>query len=116
MLAASGLQDLTMAAQQAYAQYHTQPGIGEQAATGGVLLYPNPSNGVVTIRIHGAVPEKVNFSLTDLAGRVVLSKVYAVEEGKYSFTADLSGISPAMYIWKLTSGRGVSCGRISVTR
>ena len=72
-------------------------------------LYPNPSNGIVTIEFQDFHAAK-NFSILDLTGNVILKKkVYSIKE-----TIDLSFLSKGIYIIQITDTKSTSANRLVV--
>ncbi len=72
-------------------------------------LYPNPSNGLVTLQTKQADAAKV--SVQNLLGQQVLSA--QLEHGT-SHTLDVSGLLPGTYIVKLQQGETVSSRKLIV--
>ncbi|OBX23131.1 MULTISPECIES: T9SS type A sorting domain-containing protein [Bizionia] len=76
-----------------------------------IHVYPNPSNGNITIRNSGVALEKVN--ITDLHGRVVSSyNLYGITTDK---KLDLrSELASGMYFMSITSEKGVLTKKILI--
>ncbi|MCO6500993.1 MAG: T9SS type A sorting domain-containing protein [Vicingus serpentipes] len=77
-------------------------GVGiEEKSNQEVLIYPNPTNGVVTIDL-GSNTDLVNYSITTIDGKIVIS-------GKTSqnlIKVDLSNESKGVYFLQITYQRG----------
>ena len=56
-------------------------------------LFPNPSNGIVTIKFPDSHP-RINFSVLDLTGKIVFNKILYSNQG----TFDFSFLSRGIYI------------------
>ena len=69
-----------------------------------MLIYPNPTTGEITVNFNVLESGDSNLSFVDLQGRVVL-KVFEkyMPKGRYSYTADLSGLSNGIYVTKLNT-------------
>ena len=86
-------------------------GIAENAIAFG--MFPNPSNGEVTLNIAGA-HAGVLMQVLDASGRVVWSQENMVLQG--NVMVDLSGLSSGTYNVMLSDERGVSVQRLSIQR
>ena len=72
-------------------------------------LYPNPSNGIVTIEFQDFYAAK-SFSILDLTGNIILKKkVYSIKE-----TIDLSFLSKGIYIIQINDTKSISANRLVV--
>jgi len=73
-----------------------------------LTVFPNPSNGQgITVELVGYAPEKfVNLQLTDMLGRVLLSRVVQTGiSGNQSLRLDLAGrLTPGMYQVQVIDG------------
>ena len=77
----------------------SQVGISENQSLQ-VTLYPNPSNGLVTVEISGLITEPMELVLTDVAGREVRR---SVNINAMKFEYDMSGVAPGTYLLHLVS-------------
>ena len=59
-----------------------QIGIGEDELNASVLLYPNPSHGIVNIEIPDFYNNDVNVELIDLSGKMLYKSIEKFENGK----------------------------------
>ena len=84
-------------------------GIAENAIAFG--MFPNPTNGEVTVNVSGA-HAGVLMQVLDASGRVVWSKENMVLQGQVK--VDLSGLSSGTYNVMLSDDRGVSVQRLSI--
>jgi para-nitrobenzyl esterase len=75
-----------------------------QEAQSELLVYPNPSSGIVNFFMAGR-KEGLNAQLCDLSGRVILSL-------RNQNQADLSFLSPGIYLLKVINHQEVSCRKI----
>lgn len=74
-----------------------------------VSVYPNPSNGAMTISFELDQPDEVQVSVLDMQGRMLFifpEKNYAA--GKYNLPLDLGEIPSGMYLLRLNAGSGIS--------
>lgn len=72
----------------------------------GLVVYPNPTNGVLNIRFNGTEGALI---LTDLAGKIAFTTTVESNEA-----IDLSGLSAGTYLLNLTVNGMVTTERISV--
>jgi hypothetical protein len=75
-------------------------------------LYPNPTEGLVTLNYRGA-DATVNMEVVDMGGRVVAQEGRAMTNGQ-RHTMDLGAFAPGMYTVRLTSGVQVTNLRVVV--
>lgn len=69
-------------------------------------IYPNPSkDGFVNIALKSDLQEDVNVSLTDMAGRLVLSKTYPLSSQVFQDVFEYGNISQGIYILKVEQGK-----------
>ena len=72
-------------------------------------LYPNPSNGIVTIEFKD-LHSVNNFAILDITGKVILNKkIYSNKE-----TFDLSFLSKGIYIIQISDIKSTSANRLVI--
>ena len=71
----------------------------------GVTLFPNPSNGDLTVELGNTTPGKYTFQLTDMTGRVLQSSEALLGSGTNQHKADVSALSTGIYLMKVTNGQ-----------
>jgi len=67
-------------------------------------LYPNPSDGVFTLRLNMPSAQAILLTVMDITGKVVAEHTEAVTSGVYHRTFDLSSVPPGVYMLQLKSG------------
>ncbi len=65
-------------------------------------IYPNPTNGIVTLKIKDSFYNSFSFDIYDLMGRKVTSEVY--KNGIDEYTTDLSKYPEGLYIIRMKVG------------
>ncbi len=76
-------------------------GVGmPDAATAELMVYPNPTNGLLFVRLPAPSNEKTSWTLCDLMGRVVATGT--VGNGVPSTTLDLSAFADGTYLLRCT--------------
>jgi hypothetical protein len=83
----------------------------DELAGNAVSLFPNPTNGVVTVDLSG-ITGRTELSLSDASGRVVLSAVSSNER----LVLDASTLPNGIYVMTLRNANEVMSTRLSVQR
>lgn len=65
-------------------------------------IMPNPNNGLFTLNITGLVSQKVNYSITDVSGRIVSEKQLNTTNGESTTTINMTDAASGMYYLTLT--------------
>ena len=71
-------------------------------------LYPNPTNGLVTVDFASGVEENITFNVMDVSGKIVFSNTVAANEGSNRVIIDLSNLEAGVYLTTLSNANGVS--------
>lgn len=91
-------------------------GVGiEELGTGSIALYPNPTNGLLTIAFGEEVTGKVNVRVLDMSGRAVIETPVNMAGADRS-TIDLSGLQQGNYLVQVRTADHVTNQRVQVTR
>jgi PKD repeat protein len=81
----------------------TNTGMKEIAAATQYAIYPNPSNGDVFIEYTLQDESPLTINITDITGKLVLSKTTRGLSGKHTETVDLRDLDPAVYFISIQS-------------
>lgn len=83
--------------------FNSTNAIEEPAMTSGFTLYPNPSNGPVTMTYNIAQQSDVAISITDAQGRVVqnVQQASSMNAGQYITTLNTAGLARGIYFVNL---------------
>ena len=81
----------------------------DELAGNAVSLFPNPTNGVVTVDLSG-ITGRTELSLSDASGRVVMSAVSSNER----LVLDASTLPNGIYVMTLRNANAVMSTRLSV--
>ncbi|MEM7656678.1 MAG: M36 family metallopeptidase [Bacteroidota bacterium] len=65
-------------------------------------LFPNPSDGQVTVDLFSRKEERITLSVLDPMGKVVAMREIAPSEARQQLTLDLSTLSPGVYLIRAT--------------
>lgn len=71
-------------------------------------LYPNPTNGSVTVEFNSEVAENITFNVTDLSGKLVMSNTVAANEGSNRVYMELNDLEAGVYLTTLSNENGIS--------
>jgi len=77
----------------------------------GAVVYPNPSNGTLNIKMNKAVGQEVSMSLMSMTGAVV-STQSTINNGIMTF--DANTVSNGVYLLKMVSGSEVSTVKVTI--
>jgi len=83
-----------------------------------VVAYPNPSSGLVNLKVSATQDEMVTLAVYDLEGRLV-ETIYNgnVEGGQTNvFTFDGNAMSSGVYIFRLVGTTSVETGKLYITK
>jgi hypothetical protein len=72
-------------------------------------IYPNPANSTLTIETRKLIASGGKLIVTDVAGRMLLSKSLDSNSAKHQI--DISSFSSGIYFVQLDGGKGISRGR-----
>ncbi len=76
-----------------------------RSSFGKVLVYPNPTYGVLMVGFGLSVPEQVKVAVYDLLGRRVYeSELGYREAGVQEVELDVAGLVPGVYVMRLVNG------------
>lgn len=68
-----------------------------------VLLYPNPSNGLLSVELS-SISEEADITISDITGRIIAHKVLAVDQASTA-SFDLSSNAPGVYLVQVRDGK-----------
>jgi Secretion system C-terminal sorting domain len=70
-------------------------------------VYPNPTSGLATVEFGAAGEANYSIKISDLAGRVMITKEVAAVKGINQVEIDLSGAAKGMYLVNISGADGV---------
>jgi|GEM_PF-6040487 len=72
-----------------------------------IRLFPNPTNDYFLLNVAINVPDHVKMEMTDLNGKVILSKkIGSLQAGQHTFSFDTSAMPTGMYLIHLSGHMG----------
>ena len=75
-------------------------GTEELLSKANVSLYPNPTDGIVNVKLEGYKAEVVNVRIYNVSGQVVMTAEMLSSTGRF----DLSGMPKGIYVVELSNG------------
>lgn len=91
----------------------TAPSVIKQYKKDGLLIFPNPANGILYVELSIASEGSV-ISLFDITGRKVLETGTKKQERKHEI--DVRGLSPGMYLLEAETAAGVYKQKVFISR
>ncbi len=79
-----------------------------------INIYPNPSNGLITIKINNKSEDKVNIEVLNISGQIILSKKF--KNSKTIKQLNLANYSNGIYIIKVIMGNIVQTKRLILNK
>ncbi len=79
-------------------------------------MYPNPSEGFITIDVNSREPQQLTLTLTNRIGQLVFSGEFKVERGKTSKQLDLNHLDSGIYQLTIKSLNGTQVNKLVISR
>lgn len=79
-------------------------------------LYPNPGQGLFTLRFNGIDGKYISLTVRDISGRVVYNESLKPYQPECETTLDLSSLSPGMYILEAGNELKSNFSKIQIAR
>ena len=77
-------------------------------------VFPNPSDGLFTIKFESEETGNVDVAIYDLLGRTVAKKTYNTVSSRFEQEFDLQGVSGGIYMLSVKRGNKVSAHKIRI--
>jgi hypothetical protein len=87
-------------------------GVGEQPVVSSFNLYPNPTEGNITVTFEIPSKQNVSIMLADVTGRVVQSEALPSYTGKYTKEHNFENLERGIYLYSIRTNNGVITKRI----
>jgi len=87
-----------------------------QAAESGFVLFPNPTNGELTLDVRMDAERAVNVSVVDLTGRTISRNAYNLQQEQNRITMDVSALPSGMYVVRVENGETVGTQKLTIAR
>jgi hypothetical protein len=80
-----------------------------------LVTYPNPTNGKLAFKFNFN-NTVASVRITDIAGRVVMTKEFGKQSGEKELSMDISTLNNGMYFLELTAGDVRAVGKVTVQK
>ena len=77
-------------------------------------VYPNPTEGIVSVSIENSALNDVQINLYDIRGRMISDKTFTNSESNFTTTLDYSTISQGVYIMKIQNGNDINSRQLII--
>jgi len=77
-------------------------------------VFPNPSDGLFTIKFDSEETADVDVAIYDLLGRTVAKKTFKTINSKFEHAIDLQSVSSGIYMLSVKRGNKVSVQKIKI--
>lgn len=67
-------------------------------------VYPIPADHIVNTQLSSTKEENATLTLTDMSGRIIISRVYSLTQGVNNCALDVQKLNAGMYILKIVAG------------
>jgi len=89
--------------------------ISEQANSKmGFSAFPNPGQGIFTLRSDSEISEELHLTITDLLGREIFKQTFSPREINQESRIDISTEKPGMYVLRLKYKKNVDVFRLII--
>ncbi|KAA9325382.1 T9SS type A sorting domain-containing protein [Adhaeribacter soli] len=89
-------------------------GLNDKEFSKNVKVFPNPSNGLVTIEVNKASGNTIAINVFDALGRSVISKNETLNGGSYANQIDLTSFTKGIYMLQVQTGENISIRKIVI--
>lgn len=79
-------------------------------------IFPNPSEGNVSVRFNNAVSSDVTIQVSNLVGQVVYTSTETTIAGSNSFDLDLADLNDGQYIVKISNGQAQTIAKVQISK
>jgi PKD repeat protein/photosystem II stability/assembly factor-like uncharacterized protein len=79
-----------------------------------ILLFPNPSDGLFTLRVEGAISERVKMDIISLQGKTIYSREINLNGAQQDILLNLQAQAPGLYMIRLQGNHILRIERILI--
>lgn len=90
----------------------TTPNSIHEIAFGSVGIYPNPTEGLLTLQLDMVQSQMINAEVRDISGRTMLSNTVSAAQGVSQHQLDLQGLAEGIYTLRIQGASGVHTQKI----
>ena len=91
-------------------------GIMETPGNASLVVYPNPSSGLVNLRFSSAIATRAELLLSSPDGRPVIDKLQAATAGENTIRLNLGGLPEGMYFIRIKTSNGIQTGKLIIRK
>lgn len=91
-------------------------GLNENNSDVLVTLFPNPSNGIFTLKIDNLLSDNMRIDFMDINGRVISNMIIKEASQNFMQNFDLSNVADGTYFLKITTDHGSVTERIVIVK
>ena len=77
-----------------------------------VNIYPNPSTDIINVNIVSESIERINYTLTDMTGRVIEKGQWNINSSSSTYTLNIADIISGVYMLQLNTDKGQRSFRV----
>ncbi len=81
-----------------------------------VIVFPNPTSDIVTFRLDSPAPASVDFTLSDLQGRIVMRFTDLLKKGDKEARINMATLSSGIYFYRLEFNNTAKTGKLLIGR
>jgi hypothetical protein len=97
--------------------FRTNGNVNNTQITGTVTnIYPNPSNGNMTVEYNSSSTSGIQLIAYDLVGRIIYNQQSSASEGMNSYNVNVQDLAPGVYVLEILNGSEVSRMKFSVQK
>ena len=89
-------------------------GINDKEFSKNVTVYPNPSNGLLNIKLENGIGKTIAINVFDALGRSAFHKTDVLNAGAYSNQIDISNLSKGVYMLQVQAGENISMRKVVI--
>lgn len=82
----------------------TESNISDINKSNQVNIFPNPGNGIINVEYWLTTSDKINIQIIDLAGKILMQKVYKYSSTKFKTSLDINHFDKGQYYLILRQG------------
>lgn len=79
-----------------------------------MVVFPNPSTETINVNLNLTSSQKVSIELTDITGKLILSKDLGTLTGESKQTLNINSISKGTYLVRVITGSGIEVRKIVI--
>ncbi|MCW3124241.1 MAG: C-terminal target protein [Flavipsychrobacter sp.] len=83
-------------------------------ASASMVIFPNPAINEVTVKYMAKAPGKMNVSIADISGKVIISKDINAVMGDNALSINTSTLSKGLYIVHISDGLETQVGKVVI--